>query len=163
MPRNVRIALGMVFALCLAAWYYFLYTTPALRYHGEIFLAPRGDRTDTVYTAGDSTIHVQTTADGTTLTLALPVGTHRFTVTQAGDRATVTGKDGSTVWTDVSANPLLSPDGSFVEVLGVSRDISERKRYESRLRDAHAARCGVGVRRGVRDVSRRRVPGWSAP
>ena len=98
MPRNVRIALGMVFALCLAAWYYFLYTTPALRYHGEIFLAPRGDRTDTVYTAGDSTIHVQTTADGTTLTLALPVGTHRFTVTQAGDRATVTGKDGSTVF-----------------------------------------------------------------
>jgi PAS domain S-box-containing protein len=48
-------------------------------------------------------------------------------------------KDGSTVWTDVSANPLLSPDGSFVEVLGVSRDISERKRYESRLREAHAA------------------------
>ncbi len=98
MPRNVRIALGMALALCLAAWYYFLYTTPALRYHGEIFFAPRGDRTDTVYTAGDSTIHVQATADGTTLTLALPVGTHRFTVTQAGDHATVTGKDGSTVF-----------------------------------------------------------------
>ena len=48
-------------------------------------------------------------------------------------------KDGTTVWTDVSANPLLSPDGSFVEVLGVSRDISEHKRYESRLREAHAA------------------------
>ena len=48
-------------------------------------------------------------------------------------------KDGTTVWTDVSANPLLSPDGSFIEVLGVSRDISEHKRYESRLREAHAA------------------------
>ncbi|MDO9598082.1 MAG: PAS domain S-box protein [Azoarcus sp.] len=48
-------------------------------------------------------------------------------------------KDGSTVWTDVSANPLLSNDGSFVEILGVTRDISERKRYERELRQVYEA------------------------
>lgn len=98
MPRSVRIVLGMALALCLAVWYYFLYTTPALRYHGEIFLAPRGDRTDTVYTAGESTIRVRTTADSTALTFVLPAGTHRFTVTQSGDFATVTSLRGSTVF-----------------------------------------------------------------
>jgi PAS domain S-box-containing protein len=48
-------------------------------------------------------------------------------------------KDGSTVWTDVTASPILSGDGKFVEILGVSRDISERKRYEHELRQAHDA------------------------
>jgi PAS domain S-box-containing protein len=48
-------------------------------------------------------------------------------------------KDGSTVWTDVTASPILSADGNFVEILGVSRDISERKRYEYELRQAHDA------------------------
>jgi len=48
-------------------------------------------------------------------------------------------KDGSTVWTDVTASPILSTDGTFVEILGVSRDISERKRYEHELRQAYDA------------------------
>ena len=48
-------------------------------------------------------------------------------------------KDGSTVWTDVTTSPILSTDGSFVEILGVSRDISERKRYEHELRKAYDA------------------------
>ncbi len=48
-------------------------------------------------------------------------------------------KDGSTVWTDVTASPILSTNGTFVEILGVSRDISERKRYEHELRQAYDA------------------------
>ncbi len=48
-------------------------------------------------------------------------------------------KDGSTVWTDITASPILSTDGNFVEILGVSRDISERKRYEHELRQAYDA------------------------
>ena len=48
-------------------------------------------------------------------------------------------KDGSTVWTDVTASPLLNTDGSFVEILGVARDISERKRYEHDLRQVYDA------------------------
>lgn len=48
-------------------------------------------------------------------------------------------KDGSTVWTDVTASPLMSADGHFVEILGVIRDISERKRYEHELRQVYDA------------------------
>ena len=48
-------------------------------------------------------------------------------------------KDGSTVWTDVTASPLLSTDGSLVEILGVVRDISERKLYEHKLRQVYDA------------------------
>jgi len=46
-------------------------------------------------------------------------------------------KDGSSVWTDVTASPILNTDGVFVEILGVSRDISERKHYEHELRQAY--------------------------
>ncbi len=48
-------------------------------------------------------------------------------------------KDGATVWTDVTASPLLSTDGSLVEILGVARDISERKLYEHKLRQVYDA------------------------
>ena len=48
-------------------------------------------------------------------------------------------KDGSTVWTDVTASPLLGTDGTFVEIVGVIRDISERKRYERELRQVYDA------------------------
>ncbi len=46
-------------------------------------------------------------------------------------------KDGSTFWTEVIAIPMLNSEGGFVEILGVTRDISERKRYEAGLRKAH--------------------------
>ena len=48
-------------------------------------------------------------------------------------------KDGSTVWTEVTAFPLLAPDGRFIELLGVSRDLSERKRHEHELQLVHEA------------------------
>jgi diguanylate cyclase (GGDEF)-like protein/PAS domain S-box-containing protein len=48
-------------------------------------------------------------------------------------------KDGSTIWTDISACPLLRADGTFVEILGMTRDISERKKYEQALQQAHDA------------------------
>lgn len=47
-------------------------------------------------------------------------------------------KDGSTIWTEVRAFPVLASDGSFIELLGMTRDINVRKRYENELRDAHA-------------------------
>ncbi|MGA8892193.1 MAG: PAS domain S-box protein [Anaeromyxobacteraceae bacterium] len=47
-------------------------------------------------------------------------------------------KDGSTVWTDVMAVPITGSDGKVVEILGVSRDLSERKRAEEALRQAEA-------------------------
>jgi len=47
-------------------------------------------------------------------------------------------KDGSTIWCDVQVIPHLDADGRPVEILGVSRDITERRRYEEELRRAHA-------------------------
>ncbi|MBS0372396.1 MAG: PAS domain S-box protein [Proteobacteria bacterium] len=55
------------------------------------------------------------------------------------DELEVRRKDGTSVWTDVSASPLLSADGGVVEILGVIRDVSERKRYEYKLRQASEA------------------------
>jgi light-regulated signal transduction histidine kinase (bacteriophytochrome) len=37
-------------------------------------------------------------------------------------------KDGSTVWTEVEVIPHVGPDGQVIEILGVTRDISKRKR-----------------------------------
>lgn len=45
-------------------------------------------------------------------------------------------RDGSTYWCEVLATPILAEDGSLVELLGVSRDISEHKQYENELKQA---------------------------
>ena len=46
-------------------------------------------------------------------------------------------KDGSTVWTEVKMAFLRDPDGRPVGILGVARDITERKEAEQALRKAH--------------------------
>ncbi|MGD0817145.1 MAG: PAS domain S-box protein [Methanomassiliicoccales archaeon] len=43
-------------------------------------------------------------------------------------------KDGSTVWTEVTTSGLYDLEGKFVSILGVSRDISERRYSEAALR-----------------------------
>lgn len=48
-------------------------------------------------------------------------------------------KDGGTYWCEVMATPILAEDGSLVELLGVSRDIAEHKRYELELKKAREA------------------------
>lgn len=48
-------------------------------------------------------------------------------------------KDGSTYWCDVIATPILANDGTLVELLGVSRDISGHKRFERELQQAKEA------------------------
>lgn len=45
-------------------------------------------------------------------------------------------KDGSTFWTEVLAFPLTDADGTLIEILGVTRDISARKLYEDELKAA---------------------------
>ena len=43
-------------------------------------------------------------------------------------------KDGSTVWTETTANAMRNANGKVVALLGVTRDISERRRVESCMR-----------------------------
>jgi PAS domain S-box-containing protein len=43
-------------------------------------------------------------------------------------------KDGSTVWTEVKMTGIRDPDGQLVGILGVTRDIAERKRAEEALK-----------------------------
>ncbi len=44
--------------------------------------------------------------------------------------------DGSTVWTEVHVMPRYGPGGELVEILGVTRDISERRAHEDAMRRA---------------------------
>ena len=48
-------------------------------------------------------------------------------------------KDGSTVRTEVTASFLLAADGSFQEILGVTREISERIKAQEQLQAARSA------------------------
>ncbi len=47
-------------------------------------------------------------------------------------------KDGTTYWTEQSATVLMTPEGQFAGILGISRDITERKKLESELREREA-------------------------
>lgn len=42
-------------------------------------------------------------------------------------------KDGSTFWTEVIASPLLNADGKLIQIVGVTRDITDRKRLQKEL------------------------------
>ncbi len=44
-----------------------------------------------------------------------------------------TCKDGSTVWTDVTTTSMFNANGQFIGLLGIARDISDRKRAEARI------------------------------
>lgn len=46
-------------------------------------------------------------------------------------------KDGSLVWTETMTTPLRDAEGAFSGILGVTRDISGRKRSEQQLKQAH--------------------------
>jgi PAS domain S-box-containing protein len=62
-------------------------------------------------------------------------------------------KDGSTVWTEARMSFLRDPDGRPVGILGVTRDISERKKAEDALREKNeildailtASPIGIGL------------------
>jgi diguanylate cyclase (GGDEF)-like protein len=46
-------------------------------------------------------------------------------------------RDGTTIWTEVIALPTFNDQGQFDKLLGVSRNISERKIYERKLMEAN--------------------------
>jgi signal transduction histidine kinase len=55
-------------------------------------------------------------------------------------------KDGSTIWTDVIACLPVSAESTFVEILGITRDISERKQAEAAQRQRLAERLRMQER-----------------
>jgi len=48
-------------------------------------------------------------------------------------------KDGTGVWTEIIATPLVDAEGRLTELQGVTRDIRERKRYETELSEMREA------------------------
>jgi PAS domain S-box-containing protein len=58
-------------------------------------------------------------------------------------------KDGSTVWTEMTANGIYNAEGQFVELLGITRDISHRKRYEQGLQQARKAAEAANAAKSV--------------
>jgi two-component system aerobic respiration control sensor histidine kinase ArcB len=52
-------------------------------------------------------------------------------------------KDGSTLWVESSVTVLRDPDGRPVGLLGVTRDISERKRAQDELREVYQREAKV--------------------
>lgn len=42
-------------------------------------------------------------------------------------------KDGSTVWTEATVSGIFDEEGRFIELLGISRDISDRKKLEAEI------------------------------
>ena len=65
-------------------------------------------------------------------------------------------RDGSTIWTEVNALPLFDRDGRFERLLGVSRDISERKRFERQLMAANQQLEQLATTDGLTGIWNRR-------
>jgi PAS domain S-box-containing protein len=80
------------------------------------------------------------------LSMALEYLTHLGTCIQTGlplkqfrGELEVRRKDGARVWTEVIASPQLDAEGRMMALVGVTRDISERKRFETELLQARDA------------------------
>ena len=65
-------------------------------------------------------------------------------------------KDGSTIWADVIALPKFDEQGLYQKLLGVSRDISERKQYERQLTIANQQLQELAITDGLTGISNRR-------
>ena len=65
-------------------------------------------------------------------------------------------KDGTTVWTEVLAFPVLDEQGHLVELLGISHDLTERRTLEKERRDVQRmesmGRMAAGVAHEVNNV-----------
>lgn len=65
-------------------------------------------------------------------------------------------RDGSTIWAEVIALPMFDAQGNFQKLLGVSRDISERKRFERQLLEANQELERLAITDGLTGIWNRR-------
>jgi diguanylate cyclase (GGDEF)-like protein/PAS domain S-box-containing protein len=68
--------------------------------------------------------------------MAMETGTQKELLRSRTLEAEMYCKDGSTIWTEIKMTFLRDPDGRPLEILGVSRDITERKQMEEVLRES---------------------------
>ncbi len=66
-------------------------------------------------------------------------------------------KDGSTVWTEATISALNNDEGKVIGILGVTRDITERRKNEHRIRESeaklHAIFDNANIGISITDVS----------
>ncbi|MEN6449499.1 MAG: ATP-binding protein, partial [Thermoguttaceae bacterium] len=81
---------------------------------------------------------------------ALEITRDNLKKAKAGERippgnieAELVRKDGSTLWADISFSAMYDESGNFVEIQGVTHDITARKRLEDELRAAKEAAEGA--------------------
>lgn len=65
-------------------------------------------------------------------------------------------KNGSTIWTEVIAVPILNQCGQLEKLIGTSRDITERMRYEHELSLANQRLYALATTDGLTQISNRR-------
>lgn len=56
-----------------------------------------------------------------------------------------THRDGRTVWLDTRITVVSPPDGSYVEIVGISRDVTELKLHETLAAELEAEKIRVGI------------------
>lgn len=68
-------------------------------------------------------------------------------------------KDGRIVWTEITATSLYDREGRFLEIVGMSRNIDERKQHEQALRKLATTDTLTGVwnRRHLEEVARQEI------
>lgn len=107
----------------------FTYVSPSVEKLRGYSSAEVLDQTlDEALTAGSLPVAAKAIGDG----IAAMIAGHHF----PGFRAELEQpcKNGSTVWTELTASGMRNHAGEFIGILGVSRDISERKQMEEQIR-----------------------------
>jgi diguanylate cyclase (GGDEF)-like protein/hemerythrin-like metal-binding protein/PAS domain S-box-containing protein len=65
-------------------------------------------------------------------------------------------KDGTIVWTEVITNYYLNEETGHVEIQGVTRDITERKKAEEKLQEANHRLEALSITDALTDIANRR-------
>jgi PAS domain S-box-containing protein len=106
----------------------FLYVSPSVQalrgYTPEEILA---DPLDTALSGDSRELVRRLRAESLAAFRAGAISSDRFSINELEQLC----KDGSTVWTEVVSHYVLNPDTGAIEIHGVTRDISERRRAEA--------------------------------
>jgi len=107
------------------------YASPSIKYmRGYSAEEVRGQKAEEILTPASLEVAVKALGEELSLEDSDPSSLSRPRTLELEQNC----KDGSTIWTEVKMTFLRDPDGSPVGILGVTRDITERRRMEEELR-----------------------------